>query len=74
MWSRLCNLQEVTILVHRLLLRDTRWEHESEIFDRDTLLLYDSPTTPRKQAADQINLMLFVADWISFYDEFKSMA
>ena len=52
--------------MYRLLLRDTRCEHESEEFDGetaiDTFLLYDRPTTQRNKAADWIKFT-FLVDW-----------
>ena len=36
--SRLCNLQEIAILVHKLLLSGTWWESESEELEGETTI------------------------------------
>ena len=64
MWS---NLQEVIILVHRLLLRDLLWQRESEELDKeattDTFLLFDKQTTWSKKAFEWIKFTLLV-NWL----------
>ena len=61
------NLQKVAILVHRLLLKDTRWKCESEEFYRKTSNAFIwQPNYTKKESTLFLLIMMYECSWESF--------